>query len=98
MNGQLRLVNAIAFLLLLLSILVVSKTDDSQSLRARGHKLATTVGEMEKGSSSLQTMMRSGPSPCGPGHKSSEAPSQDCPQGSGPRPEEGLLHFGRVHH
>ena len=99
MSGQLRLVNAIAVLLLLLTILVVSKTDGAQSLRARGHKLATTLGEMEKkGSSSLQTMMRSGPSPCGPGHRSSEVPSQDCPQSSVPRPEVGLLHFSRIHH
>ncbi|XWS54740.1 hypothetical protein CRYUN_Cryun10bG0114900 [Craigia yunnanensis] len=68
MSGQLRLVNAIAFLLLLLSILVISKTDADQSLRARGLKLATFLGEMEKGSSFLQTVKRSGPSPSGPGH------------------------------
>ncbi|XVF01333.1 hypothetical protein REPUB_Repub04eG0078700 [Reevesia pubescens] len=92
MGGQIRAVNAVALLLiLLLSIHVISKTDAGRSLRARGLKLATPLGEMEKGSSSLQTVKRSGPSPSGPGHKSSEAPSQGCP-------EEGLLHFSRIHH
>ncbi|XWS62952.1 hypothetical protein CRYUN_Cryun06bG0054800 [Craigia yunnanensis] len=98
MAGQLRAVNAVAFLLLLLSILVTSKTDAAQPLRARRLKLATSLREMEEDSSSLQTMKQSGPSPSGPGHKSSEALSQGCPQGSGLRPEEGLLHFSRIHH
>ncbi|XVE93441.1 hypothetical protein REPUB_Repub01dG0192700 [Reevesia pubescens] len=93
MAGQVRSMNAVAFLLLFLTInLVISKTD------ARGLKLATSLGEMEKGSASLQTMTHSGPSPSGPGHKSIEEPSQGFPQGSGPRPEEGLLHFSRIHH
>ncbi|XVE66777.1 hypothetical protein DITRI_Ditri08aG0106300 [Diplodiscus trichospermus] len=81
MSGQPRLVSVVAFLLLLLSILVISKTDAAaQSLmRTRGLKLATSLGEMEKGSSSLQTVKRSGPSSSGPGHKFSEASTQGYP-------------------
>ncbi|WRX13957.1 hypothetical protein QQP08_006444 [Theobroma cacao] len=93
-QGQVRAMNAVACLLLFLSILVISKTD-AQSLR--GLRFSSSHGVTEWGSS-IQTMKRSGPSPSGPGHKSSESPSQGSTQGSGPRREEGFLHFSRVHH
>ncbi|XVF67503.1 hypothetical protein PTKIN_Ptkin10aG0126400 [Pterospermum kingtungense] len=100
MSRQPGLMKAVVFLLLLLSIFVNSKSSDgAESVKPRsGLKLATSLGEMKGGSSSFQTMQKSGPSPSGPGHKSSEAPSLGFPRLSGPRPEEGLLHFSRIHH
>ncbi|KAH1072244.1 hypothetical protein J1N35_024572 [Gossypium stocksii] len=78
MGGKLCLVKVIAFLVFVLSILVIFKTDDAvmaaQSTSARGLKLGTLKGEM-KGSWSLH----GGPSSSGPGHKSCKPPSQGCP-------------------
>lgn len=93
MKAQLGLVKAVAFLLLLLSInLVISKSSDAAESAV---KLTTnSLGDqMKMSSSSLKIMKQSGPSPSGPGHKSTQSPNLGFP-----RPYKGLLHFSRIHH
>lgn len=74
MARQPRSVNAIAFILLVLSIFFIPETESVWSPRRLGS--ASTVEEIENGSSFPGIKDNSGPSTSGPGHRASEAPSQ----------------------
>ncbi|KAK5837984.1 hypothetical protein PVK06_006711 [Gossypium arboreum] len=77
MARQPRLVNAIAFISLVLTIFFIPETESVRSPRRL--ELASSVEEIEKGSSFLGIKDNSGPSTSGPGHRAGEAPSQDIP-------------------